>query len=129
MTHAELQKVLDYQLRRVRVIHNSKSHEYGGADPLRNIKSAAALQGVSLKEAVGGSMAKHISSIFHMIPEDEQEPRWELEVWEEKITDTINWLILLFACLLEEREEDIDIVTDVAFRMSEAVRARMEEQC
>lgn len=67
-------------------------------DKLQNFRKAAHLQGVSMLEALGGMMAKHTVSIFDMLQQPE---RFPLEVWEEKITDHINYLVLLKAILAE----------------------------
>lgn len=53
-------------------------------------------------------MAKHTVSIYDMSRANEAFP---LELWDEKITDHINYLILLRALLVEEDEEDAKLGT------------------
>lgn len=48
-------------------------------------------------------MAKHTVSIYDMARSEETFP---LEKWDEKITDHINYLILLRAVVVEENEAD-----------------------
>ena len=45
--------------------------------------------------ALAGMMAKHIISIYDMCFSDRK--TFELAVWEEKITDSLNYLFLLKA--------------------------------
>ena len=82
-----------------------KAEEYATTDRLHNFKVAAALQGVEPETALLGMWAKHIVSIRDII--DRIEARELLpspKMLSEKITDTINYAILLEA-LIEERRE------------------------
>lgn len=78
-----------------------KKKEYTGdnQDRLSAFKVAAAMQGCGPEQALAGMMAKHIVSIYDMCYAD-QEP-FDMEVWEEKITDTLNYLFLLSAIVEE----------------------------
>lgn len=81
---------------------DSKSHEYSTEyDRLHNFKLAAELQECNPKKALAGMMAKHVISIYDMCM---SEYIYSTELWDEKITDTINYLILLKALQVEERE-------------------------
>ena len=51
-------------------------------------------------------MAKHIISIYDMCFTDQK--TFELAVWEEKITDSLNYLFLLKAVIKEELEHQSD---------------------
>lgn len=75
-----------------------KADEYATADRLHNFKVAAALQNSSPMEALAGMMAKHTVSIYDMCIDI---VNWSIEVWDEKITDHINYLILLRAIVEE----------------------------
>ena len=79
-----------------------KAKEYATADRLHNFRVAAALEGTTPKQALSGMMAKHTVSIYDMINSDEKFPT---EVWTEKITDHINYLMLLKAFVVEEYED------------------------
>jgi hypothetical protein len=76
-----------------------KGVEYATHDRLHNFKQAAALQNTTPRKALAGMMAKHTISIYDMIESDLANP---MAVWTEKITDHINYLILLKAILIEE---------------------------
>ena len=81
----------------------SKGKEYTpGEDRLSNFRSAAAAQGLTMKQALAGMMAKHTISIFDMIWSGEEYPE---EQWEEKITDHLNYLLILKAVVAEEPGE------------------------
>lgn len=80
----------------------SKAAEYASDDDrLHNFKVAAAVQGITPMEALGGMMAKHTVSVYDMIGGSLVHP---LALWEEKIKDHINYLFLLWAMVHEERE-------------------------
>ena len=77
----------------------TKAKEYATDDRLHNFKQAAHLQGITPMQALGGMMAKHTVSVYDMIASGETYP---LELWEEKIGDSINYLLLLWAMVNEE---------------------------
>lgn len=79
-----------------------KAKEYATADRLHNFKVAAELQDVALRKALAGMMAKHTVSIYDMCNATRVE---RPSVWDEKITDHINYLLLLRAVVAEELEE------------------------
>lgn len=77
-----------------------KAKEYAtDGDRLHNFKVAAAVQGITPNAALAGMMAKHTVSVYDMIGTGETYP---MDLWEEKIKDSINYLFLLWA-LLNER--------------------------
>lgn len=77
-----------------------KAAEYAtDGDRLHNFKVAAAVQGISPTAALAGMMAKHTVSVYDMIGDGEVHP---MELWEEKIKDSINYLFILWALLHEE---------------------------
>lgn len=78
----------------------NKAKEYAtDGDRLHNFKVAADVQGISPTAALAGMMAKHTVSVYDMIGTGDVYP---LELWEEKIKDSINYLFLLWALLHEE---------------------------
>lgn len=72
------------------------------SDRLSAFKTAAVIQGSTPQRALAGMMAKHIISIYDMC--FAQEASFETEVWNEKITDTLNYLFLLKAIVKEEND-------------------------
>ena len=83
----------------------AKAGEYAAdGDRLHNFKRAAHLQGITPVGALSGMMCKHTVSIYDLINGYEEGRAIEPELWDEKIIDNINYLILLRAVLREERE-------------------------
>ena len=77
----------------------SKAKEYATTDRLHNFKVAAQIQGISTSEALVGMMAKHTVSIYDMVRSGNA---YSAEMWDEKITDHINYLLLLKAVIEEK---------------------------
>ena len=75
-----------------------KRKEYAiGVDRLSNFKVAGKLQRCSNEAALGGMLAKHIVSIYDGIDSGNLTE----EQWEEKLTDGINYLLLLEGLIKE----------------------------
>lgn len=98
MTHDQFKNIMDAQIKRVHDVLVVKTAEYASEDQLRNIKQVAKLRGVGLPQAISGMMAKHTVSIYDMV---ESGKPFSMDLWDEKITDHIIWLILLRASLIE----------------------------
>lgn len=79
-----------------------KAAEYATEDRLHNFRVAAELQGVSMQEALAGMMAKHTVSIYDLCNGDFTPDRG---LWDEKLTDHINYLLLLKAVFEEKMSE------------------------
>ena len=102
MTPEKFNQIFAVQFEMCESILNRKASEYSdGKDRLHNFKVAAALQDVPLREALAGMMAKHTVSIYDMCYDKHYYPQ---EVWQEKITDHMNYLFLLAAVVVEEFE-------------------------
>ena len=101
MNTGRFEGILEAQLKRIRDVLVVKAAEYANEDQLSNFKKAAHLQGIGIPQAVGGMMAKHTVSIFDMIASGKP---YTMEQWDEKITDHLNYLILLRAALIENAE-------------------------
>jgi len=97
--------ILDAQIKRVRDVLVVKAAEYATQDKLANFKKVAHLRGVTQAQAISGMMAKHTVSIYDMIESGKSFP---LGQWDEKITDHINYLILLRAALVETERLDAE---------------------
>ena len=102
MTAEKFNDIINKQIERCKSILCSKAEEYATADRLHNFKIAGALQGVSPVQALMGMMAKHTVSVADMCMSNETYPQ---EMWDEKITDSINYLLLLSALVREENNE------------------------
>lgn len=105
MTGQKLQQVIEEQTQRVITTIQSKNAHYAKAtdeNALSAFYDAAAIQDNKPRQALAGMMAKHTVSIYDLIEEPELAPQ---EVWEEKITDHIAYLVLLRALVQEEDPE------------------------
>lgn len=110
MTAIEFERIFEEQVERSRSVLISKAKEYATEDRLHNFKAAAALEGKTPEQALAGMMAKHTVSVYDMA---ESGLAYPIELWQEKITDHINYLFLLNAIVrewipteaLEERPE------------------------
>lgn len=100
MNYQDFVKVFDEQLKLCRKVLITKSAEYSTEDKLHNFKIAGPLQSCTSEQALGGMLAKHVVSIFDMIRKGSDFP---MEVWDEKLTDAINYLILLKALVVERQ--------------------------
>jgi hypothetical protein len=93
-------------------------------DKLAGFKTAANLQGITPREACVGMMAKHIVSVFDMVG---AEGPFDEEVWDEKIGDSINYMYLLRALIVEETmdrlEREDKMIEDAQTMSSERVNA------
>lgn len=100
MNSDQIEEVVEKQFYKCKELLTKKAAEYAPVDRLHNFRVAAELQGVSLEKALGGMMAKHTVSLYDLI--ERGESPWS-DLWDEKIDDHINYLILLQAILWEGR--------------------------
>ena len=69
-------------------------------DRLAHFKKAAALQDMTTAQAAFGMLSKHLVSVADMVGSRQSYP---LTQWNEKITDSINYLLILRAIVEEGR--------------------------
>lgn len=116
-------EVVDRQLRICKDVLVDKAREYApDADRLHNFRVAAAIQDVDMLEAVAGMMAKHTVSVYDMCSSAET---FTIDQWNEKITDNINYLILLRAVVEEldnEKSEDAQVLLTPEEEFARALR-------
>ena len=98
MTATEFERIFEEQVERSRIVLVNKASEYATEDRLHNFKVAAALEGKTPEQALAGMMAKHTVSVYDMA---ESGLAYPIELWQEKITDHINYLFLLNAIVRE----------------------------
>lgn len=102
MTHEAFNKVVKDQLKRCESMLVGKGEEYAPdktVDRLAHFKKAAVIIEGTSKEALLGMLAKHLVSLSDMITDGKQYP---IERWDEKISDSINYLLLLRALVEED---------------------------
>lgn len=93
MNTPDFNKVVEDQLSRIQNVLIKKAAEYNlDADRLSVFKHAAAVSEETPEQALYGFMLKHIISVTDMINSKET---YSEELWNEKITDICNYLILL----------------------------------
>lgn len=87
-----------------------KGHEYApdavdesAIDRLAHFKKAAAITSGTQKSALFGMLTKHLVSLSDMRTDGET---YSAERWTEKITDSINYLLLLKAVVEEEAKSN-----------------------
>lgn len=104
MKTEDFNKIVEEQLDIIRSVLVKKQAEYNlDEDRLSHFKRAAVLSQRTPEEVLYGYMLKHIMSISDMVASGKKYPR---EVWQEKMTDIHNYLILLLGLL--EDENDLD---------------------
>lgn len=104
MKTEQFEKIVQEQINRCTSVLIDKAKEYATADKLHNFKVAAQLQGITPRQALAGMMAKHTVSVYDMCNSGNDYP---MELWDEKITDHINYLLLLRAVVEEEKEKRV----------------------
>lgn len=106
MITEDFRRVVNEQLETCERILLIKGNEYAdNEDRLHNFVVTSELQGVTLEEALGGLMAKHTVSIYDMIKGVGNGKVYPMHVWDEKITDHINYLLLLKAIVTESNQK------------------------
>jgi len=102
MKPKEFEKLLERRIKLTRAVLSSKSDEYSkDSDKLYNFKRAGELYRKSPIEALIGMKAKHDVSVIDMIEKAQKGIKPSSKLVDEKIGDSINYLILLEALLRE----------------------------
>jgi hypothetical protein len=109
MNKETFDKILDSRLKKTKSVLESKRTEYatGKHDRLHNFNRAASMLGCSKENALIGMLSKHLVSVLDMVDNlDGCSIPWvpSVEFVEEKIGDSINYLILLEAMIKERLE-------------------------
>jgi hypothetical protein len=105
MTRQDFDKLVAERLAKITSVLSSKGTEYSGdgGDRLHNFKVAARISGETPEKALWGMVMKHLVSVIDIINDLDRGIVASKERVDEKVGDTINYLILLEG-LLEERE-------------------------
>ena len=108
ITQKEVNAAFDEEVALCREILQRKTKEYTGddTDRLGAFKAAAALQHTTPERALAGMLAKHIVSLYDMCFDDDTD--YDLSTWNEKITDSLNYLFLLKAIVKEGHTNQTD---------------------
>lgn len=121
MKEEDLKKIMEKQFERCMVVMLGKSIEYteGSDDKLEHFRAAAALMGVTPEAALMGMMSKHLVSVADMCMDKRGSGAYSMARWDEKITDSINYLLLLRAIVEETRTMSWEEVEEEARREGE----------
>ena len=101
MNTEQFSEVAAQLLRRCEDTLANKAAEYATEDRLHNFRVASKMQDITMQEALAGMMAKHTISIYDMCRAG---AGVATGLWDEKIVDHINYLILLRAIVHETSE-------------------------
>jgi len=105
----EFEQIFERQVQQSRDVLVTKAREYASdTDRLHNFKVAAGFQGRTAEQALWGFATKHFVSISDMVRNGGHYPA---EVWDEKLGDALNYLILLRAQVFET---ELESAADVA---------------
>lgn len=89
--------IVKEQIERSKKVLIGKAEEYAqDGDRLHNFKVASSMMNVSIEQAIAGMMSKHTVSIYDMCRSNES---YTMDMWNEKITDHINYLLILRAAV------------------------------
>ena len=103
MFHTQFDEIFEKQVEVCRRMLTNKAREYADdSDRMHNFKLAAKLAQTTSAKALAGMMIKHTVSIYNMLEGERPVTDYTEEQWTEKITDHINYLILLKALITEE---------------------------
>ncbi len=119
MTLDDFNTIIEKRINIIRQSLAEKGHEYADNDTDRLIafKNIAKLRRTTTVDAVGGVVAKQIVSLFDMIDKttkcvnNQDQDQFEYVIltkhlWEEKIKDIINYMILLDAVIQDIQESE-----------------------
>lgn len=106
MNCTDFEKVFDEQIALCRNILGSKAKEYAtDGDRLHNFKLSAGLLRTNQIKSIASLMSKHTVSVYDMANDSADGKTFSLALWNEKITDSINYLLLMKAAVLEDIEK------------------------
>lgn len=108
MKYDRFNEVLETTIKKCIDTLSVKSNEYATEDRLHNFKVAAEIQNCTPITALAGMMAKHTVSVYDLIKKQENGFVISREMWDEKIGDSINYLILLSALVQERFDEETE---------------------
>lgn len=106
MNNERFENILSARFSKCVALLNHKAGEYATEDRLHNFKVAAKLQNCTPITALAGMMSKHTVSVYDLIQRQEAGISVPKEMWEEKIGDSLNYLILLTALIEEKFDEE-----------------------
>ena len=102
MDSQKFNQLIEEQLNYCKELLSSKNDEYAQkTDKLSNFRQSSSLLGMCAAEVAFCYDTKHIASIQKIVHEISQGKFPTKELWREKITDYINYGLLINACVME----------------------------
>ena len=101
MNTVDFNNVIREQIERCESTLCKKAEEYATEDRLHNFKVAGELQDCLPTTALARMMRIHTAYVYDMIRGLESGEEYPLDMWDEKIGDSINYLLLLSALVRE----------------------------
>lgn len=102
MNSEDFEDIFEQQVTKCRDVLTSKAKEYAkDYDRLHNFKVAADFIQGTPEQALWGFLVKHLVSLSDMIPTSSSDEGYSTDLWDEKIGDSINYLILLRALVYD----------------------------
>jgi hypothetical protein len=96
-------RIVKTMLQTSREVLANKQNEYSTDDRLHNFRVAAALQQCTMKQALFGFLTKHLVSLADMCKPGK---KYSDDIWDEKICDSINYLLLLKAVIVDQSNSE-----------------------
>lgn len=103
MTHQDFDLLLESRIRKTKSVLTLKAGEYATQDRLHNFKRSGQIRNRTPEEALIGMWTKHVTSVFDIVEGIAAGKLASVAMVDEKIGDTINYLILLEALISERR--------------------------
>ena len=107
--------ILDESFVKIESILAGKAGQYATDDDrLSNFRRQAMLNDETVSAALQGNMSKHTVSLYNMLniakrnPDKTLAELFPLDVWDEKVFDHLNYLILLRAVILDQIDKDVE---------------------
>lgn len=105
MKHQDFETMLLERMSKIKNTLSKKGEEYSSDDDrLYNFKRAAEIQRTTPTKALVGMLAKHLVSVLDIVDSKYSTPD---SVLDEKIGDTINYLILLEAAIKDDKQKEV----------------------
>jgi hypothetical protein len=105
MNKTKFDECVENRIARIRKVLTAKAEEYATeGNRFHNFDVAARILDCTPEQALRGMLLKHIVSVLDLIQGAEEVDQINAAVIDEKIGDTINYLILLEGLLLRRLE-------------------------
>lgn len=102
MKSQDFDKIVEHRCQKIKSILASKAKEYATEDRLHNFKRAAVFMNKTPATVCWGFAMKHFTSVADIVDDVQSGKYIPMGLLEEKIGDSINYLILLEAILKEK---------------------------